>query len=236
MHHASAEFKRAAQPFLSGQKETYATVLLGILLQVYGAECLDWDPMVIESQVKQDFDVDMPDVVYDQLLALVNVMTTDTVYTSVQVFDHTISCLCRTSSHDQDAPSPHELAWSCFEMMINDPDPYEQGDQVQPFCHDIQLYCGVVLVDAGIKKKPTTLKFAKMRGWTPADLSEDPEMSNAATVSETDLAAEVDRFVEEQAGVMIQHLSEVGLQPAPLLLEQKRGLPAKDPLEGVLPF
>ncbi len=236
MHHASAEIKRSAQPFLSGQKETYGTVLLGILLQVYGAECLDWDPMVIEAQIRQDFDVDMPDVVYNQLLALINVMTTDTVYTSVEVFDHTISYLCRTESHDQDAPSPHELAWCCFEMMVNDPDPYDQGNKAQPFSHDIQVYCGVVLADAGIHKKPVTLKFAKLAPWTPGDVSGDPDMSNAVTVSEIDLAGEVDRFVEQQAGVMIQHLAEVGIQPAPLLLEQKRDLPASDPLAGILPF
>ncbi len=235
MHHASNEFKRSAHPFLSGERETYATVLLGILLTVYGAECLNWDPTVIESQVKEDFDVDMPDVVYDQLMALINVLTGDTVYTSVEVFDHTVSFLCRTDAHDQDAPSPHELAWCAFEIMINDPDPYNQGDKGQPFSRDIQAYCGVVLADAGMHKKPLTLNFAKMPPWAPKDLSSDPEMSNAAVGSEQDLASEVDQFVESQAGVLIQHLTEVGIRPAPLLLGQKDALPQADLLSGLLP-
>ncbi len=235
MHHASNEFKRAAQPFLSGERETYATVLLGIVLTTYGAVAMNWDPAVLEAQLKEDFGVESPDVVYNQLMALINVMVGDTCYTSVETFDHTISFLCRTDVNDQDAPSPHELAWCAFEMLINDPDPYHQGPKAQPFGHDIQRYCGVVLADAGFKKPPMTLRFAKLPSWAPKDLSEDPDMSNAASASEDDLSGEVDRFVESQAGVLIQHLTEIGIRPAPLLLGQKADLPQADPLAGILP-
>jgi hypothetical protein len=235
MHHASEEFRRISAEFLSGKKETYATVLLGIVFKVYGSEAIEWDPATLESQLNEDFQVEIPDDVYDQLMAIINVMATDTVYFSVPVFDHTVSYLCRAGTHDVDAPSPHELAWACFEISINDPDPYDTGSDKPAFGDDIQKYCGVVLGDAGIRSKPMSLSFAQLPQWMPKDLSEDPTMSNAAQGSEQEGAADVDRFVEHHLGQMLEHLKELGIHPAPLLLARKADLPEADPLSGVLP-
>jgi hypothetical protein len=235
VHHASNEFRRTAVEFLSGRSPTYATVLVGICLKAYGAEALEWDPLTLESQIQQDFGVEMPDEVYEQLFCLINVISTDTVYHSVAVFDATVSHLCRSQHHDTDAPSPYELAWACFEIMINDPDPYDQKADHPPFSHDIARYCGVVLADAGFKTKPMTLGFASMPQWAAKDQLDDPEMENAAIDSETATSADVDREVEKNAAQLIQDLKTLKIAPAPLLQEETDDLPQADPLAGIVP-
>lgn len=233
MHHASEAFKRSAQPFLSGERETYATVLLGIMLTVYGAECLNWDPVTVQAEVKQDFEVDMPSVVFDQLMALINALSTDAVYTSVDVFDQTINAFCRNGLNDADMPSVEELAWSVFELTMNDPDPYEKVSE-WPFSRDIATYCGVVLADAGINRPPATLAFADMPSWAPNDLSEDPALFAGAWHKEVTQAQDIDLFVRKHFEQLTEHLSEIGLEPAPVAEEAAEDQLPENPLDQML--
>lgn len=233
MHHKSEQFRTVAAQFLSGAKETYATVLLACLLSSYGAECLDWDPMTIEAQVTEDFGVTMPHIVFDQLMGLIVAMTTDSAYTSVEAFDRTINALTRCGADsDDDMPSVEELAWTVFELTINDPDPYDTTSE-WPFSPNIALYAGVILADAGIKRPPKTLEWAKLPRWAPDDVSEEPGMFHAAWDSQVSQSEDVDRHVQKQFQLLVQHLSELGLEPAPFAQEEADQLPA-NPLDEML--
>lgn len=235
MQHASDQLRRVASEFLSGERETYATVLLGILMQVYGAECLNWDPLTIQAQIAEDFGVHMPDIVNDQLMALVAAMTSDTVYTSVHAFDQTVNSFCRVGvDDDQDMPAPEEVAWTVFELTMNDPDPYNTTSE-WPFSPDIARYCGVVLADAGIKRIPTTLEFATMPAWMPKNLGDHPQEFAEAYQSAEEQSAGIDQFVQKHFQVLLSHLAEIGVQPAPVALEQAEDLPEESPLDRLLP-
>jgi len=67
----SRELKAAAQPYFSGDKESFATTLVAGLLRLYGVEALEWDPLTIQMEIKEDLGVDMPRRVYDKMMALV---------------------------------------------------------------------------------------------------------------------------------------------------------------------
>jgi hypothetical protein len=234
MDQATQEFIRTAAGYLDGSEPAYATTLLGILLKAYGAEALNWDPLTIESQLKDDFGVELGDDPYEQLMALINVMATDSVYQSVTTFDATVSHLMALNSHDVDAPNPYELAWAVFEILINDPDPHGAGDSVCPFCKDIQNYCGVILADAGFKKPPTTLSFAQMPKWATPSLGNDPVMAEGANASEMATSEDVDRHVEHHAGQLIAQLKSLGIDPSSIAQASKDDLPQEDPLKSVL--
>lgn len=234
MHHASSELVRAAQPFLSGRTPTYASVLLACLFRVYGAECLTWDPLTIQSQVHDDFEVHMPEVVNDQLMALVSALTSDAVYTSIVAFDQTIEALNRDGvDNDQDMPTPEDLAWGVFELTMNDPAP--RGTNDWPFSRDIALYCGVVLADAGFKRPPQTLEFATMPSWVPKDSVSAPDLFGAAFQSQEALAADIDREVSARFELLAEHLRLIGVEPAPVGQESADNLPEADPLAKLLP-
>lgn len=229
-------YVKLARPFLSGERETFATVLLGILLQPYGAELLDWDPLTIEAQVVEDFDVHMPQLVYDQLMGLITGIASDAVYRNVEAFDETVNALNRAGvGNDQDMPSAEDVAWTVFELMINDPDPFGQGVGVAPYSPDIGRYVGVVLADEGIRRPPETLSFAVMPPWAPDDLVDHPGEFEAAWKSQVASGEDIDRHVQKLAAILIEHLTELGIEPAPLLQERADDLPEANPLDQLLP-
>lgn len=227
-----ADFVRVAKPFFSGERETFATVLLGCLMTSYGASVLEWDPATVEAQVTDDFGVQMPDNVYDQVMALINVMANDTVYTSVMTFDHTVSALNRAGATTGDTPGPEELAWAVFEISANDPDPYTQGSEATwPFSDDICGYVGVCLQDAGFHKAPETLEFARMPEWSP---SAGPEAEfDAATDNQQALADQVDSHIQELFQRLTAQLAEIGLKPASPMQEEAAHLPQENSLDAL---
>ena len=231
---ATQDFVRQAARYLAGDEPAYATTLLGIILKAYGSEALNWDPLTIEAQVKDDFGVELGDDPYEQLMAIINVMTTDTVYQSATVFDATVSHLLALNNHDVDAPDPYELAWAVFEILVNDPDPHGVGDKACPFCQDIQGYCGLILADAGFRRPPATLSFARMPKWVAQPGGDDAVMTEAAGDSDAATAEDVDRVVDHHAGQLIAQLKSLAIDPAPLVQAGKDELDQADPLESVL--
>ena len=228
MSRPHSDFVKIARPFFSGEKETFATVLLGCLMQCHGADVLNWDPATVEAEVTDCFGTEMPPLVYDQLMALINVMSTDTVYTSVTVFDRTVSALNRAGAEDHDVPTPEEVAWAVFEMTANDPNPYGRGDE-WPFSPAICQYVGVVLQDAGLHKAPETLSFAKMRETSLT--STDGDEFAAGTQNQDEMTAQVDEHLKTLFTKLTHQLSEIGLSPAGPMQESGADLPAENPLD-----
>ncbi len=238
MPKAPQDLLKAARPFFTGEQETFATVLLGCLMQMYGCAVLDWDPMVVEAEVHDAFGCHMPAVVYDQLMALINALSNDSVYTSVAVFDQTINAFTRcTADHEGDIPSPEEVAWTVFELTANDPDPYEQGPDATewPFSHDIARYVGVVLKDAGLRRKPSTLEFADIPEWSPQGLGEEPEVAAGSFQAQEELAKQVDEHVRSLFEKLSAQLQACGIKPASPFLEQSNDLPEENPLDRLIP-
>ena len=228
-----ADFVKVVKPFFSGEKETFATVLLGCLMQVWGADVLSWDPATVEAQVTEDFDTHMPPQVYDQLMALINVLSTDTVYTSVTVFDHTVSALNRAGANEpHDIPTPEDVAWAVLEVTANDPSPYGPAKE-WPFSADSARYVGVVLKDAGLHKAPDTLSFADMD--EKVATSSDPTDMAATTQNSDELTAAVDEHIQTLFQKLVHQLAEIGLKPAPALQESAAGLPEESPLDSLFP-
>lgn len=198
-------------PFLSGERETFATVLLAGLMKAYGLEVLDWDGATIQLQVKEDFGVEIPRRVYDQIMALQNVLTTDAVYKQVPIFDETISALNRNGvGVEQGVPSVDDTAWAVAEIRLNDPDPATRSPD-QPWGRDIQKYVRVVLDDEGFTRAPKILDFAADR--LPGKEGMDDVTMYAATWGvHQSKADEIDQWVESQAEKLISDLMELGIE------------------------
>lgn len=223
---------KAAHDFLDGTRETYATVLLGIVLKTYGAEALDWHLSTLEAQITEDFKVKIPSLVYDQLMGIVTVLTTQYVYTSVSTFEHVVNALCRVGvGYAEEPPTPDELGWAVFEMAANDPDSFKGKS---PFSPSVAAYIGVVLKDAGFSRLPKILNFANMQQSIPGGLNTDPGLFNAAFDSSSDLAQGVDEFVESQLEKLIEHLMGVGIDPAPLESQEASENSEEEPLNRLL--
>ncbi len=203
------QFKRAAEPYLSGKKPTFATILVSILLKAYGVEALEWENNTIELTIKEDFGVEMPRKVFDKLMSLLSVLNTDLAYREVSVFDHVTRGLCGEGSNiPHGVPPVLDIAWAVTEIEIADPAPIGI-DPKRRWSDTIKAYIRVALDDEGMPIAPKALNFIKDK---PAPTTDSDELTVASSWQEKQSQAdEVDRHVEELVNVMVAQLASIGI-------------------------
>lgn len=79
-------FKPAAVKELLSSKSTFAFVIMTILLSKYDTQIFEEETEIIAEQIKDDFQVDIPEEVENRLNAAINVLTTDLVFINFNVF------------------------------------------------------------------------------------------------------------------------------------------------------
>lgn len=205
------QLKESLTPYLTGEKEAFATTLLSGLLKVYGTDLLNWSGETIQLEVKDDFGVEMPRVVYDQLMALLTALTTDEVYKDVPLFDEIVSALSRRGvGVEKGVPPVDDVAWAVAELQLNDPDPVTR-DPDNPWSRDIQKYVRVVLDDEGLSIAPKVLSFAANRP-VKKEGFDDPAVFAGAWGNAQSRADEVDAWAESQVVELLQQLADIGVQ------------------------
>jgi len=203
------DFKRTVIPWFSGERPTFATVLTSSLLKVYGPEALNWDSQTIQLQVKDDFNVEMPRRVFDQLMGQIAAITSTAVYNDVISFDAYASAVNRLSIRfDHDTPDPGDIAWAVAELAQVDPEPVG----VKSWSPDIIAYIRVVLDDAGVPIPPKVLKFVPPRA-PHSNFSDSPDLYAASWASQEAQADEIDKHVDELTLLMLADLSKLGIKP-----------------------
>jgi hypothetical protein len=218
MSHAAESWKAAAARFLRGEKPAFATTLVGILLRVYGAEALTWDPTTRRIQIQQDFGVDIPRLEADALEALINAMTTDTAYRSVAVFHRTVTALNRSGLDElDDVPDPEDVAWAVAELAAADPEAPKIPGSDSAYSGDIARYVGVVLDHYGVFGEPGVLKWAqRVNPPVASDAGEDPLMFEAAMTASGFKADEIETELATRIAALLHQLRELDIEPAPI--------------------
>lgn len=191
-------------------KYTFATTLLAILLDSYGTEFFDWEPLSLRHQIKDDFGATMPEINENKVWALVTALTTNQFYKYWEIFSQT----CRVLNNDEPdfadftPVDPEDLAWGVAEVLINDPPDKEMGNE--EFSHEISSYAGIILYENGIWQPPKVLDFADI----PVDKSvslesafvDDADMFAASQLNQTNRSKELTDFVKEKLGMLKQQL------------------------------
>lgn len=147
------------------QERLFSTSILAVLYSEYGSEFIDWDPVSIELQIKDDFGIELPSKVSDRLHAGVSIISTNLFHIDVETFNTVCNVLSfNTFSTKQFIPAEvDECAWGCTEARLLEGDLYKAG-----FSEDIQKYVGVLLKTEGIYRPPSVLNFAEY----PEDIEE----------------------------------------------------------------
>jgi len=224
------EFIAAARPYLTGEAEAFATTLLSILLRAYGVDVFEWDPITVQMELKDDFGVEPPRRVFDKLMGLLSALSTDRIYKDVAVFDETVNAL---SGHgagvDRDIPSVDEVAWAVAELTMADPEPVTRNPE-QPFGRDIQKYVRVVLDNEGMTIAPNVLGFAQSRA-PKAEGNADPDLFSGAWGAAQARGDEVDQWVEQMTGKLLQQLQSLGISFQQKVAEWTSHINAKNHVE-----
>jgi len=138
-------------------RETFATVLLAILIDRYGTEMFEWEPETLKLEINDDFNATLPRVNSDKIWALIVAMTTNQFYLSIEIYRATCDALMgRDPDFAMFSPSdPEELAWGVTEVILNDPPDPKLGNN--EFSHEVSRYTGLILSQNGILVPPEPL-------------------------------------------------------------------------------
>jgi len=193
--------------FLS-RDDVFATALLVLCVDAYGAECFDWELETLFQELETDFGVTLSGIARDKLAAILTIMTTDAFYTDPNVFWQICNVLSGSAANFETGSDPvdgAELAWAVVEALIND---MQDGNLPQPsFSAEIAAMAGAILTSEGFTQPPQMLSFARVKPLEPMD----PQTLQAAMTRNSQLTADL----AEQIRIRLTRLNEQ-LQQLPL--------------------
>jgi len=193
-------------------EKTFATTLLTILLDVYGAESLTWSPETVLMELQEDLGVSLPKFLMDRLFAAAGIVTSDDFYKRLSVFNQ----YCRILSGGDFDPQhvvpagPSECAWGITEGVLLSP-----PEDEEPFTEEIRAFLGKVLDEAGITDAPDVLRIAlRDSGWEPdysAFSLNDPAMFGAEWQNQAQRGQDVEVMLKEMLANLVQQVSALPL-------------------------
>ena len=194
--------------------ETYGTVLLVLFADEFGLEALHWHPMTIAEALSESWNVQIPQVNLDKLMAAVTIVTTDLFFKSVTRFID----LCNVLSGDSFDPAvfnpadSSECAWGCTEALLLDPPDREDPE---PFNDEIRYYITEVLKEEGFVSAPDILKIAIGADFSAKvsyDFADDPELFSAIYSVQSDRTKEIEDMIRENLLELFSQLKALPLK------------------------
>lgn len=192
-------------------EETFGTTLLVMLIDQYGTESLSWAPKTIRLEVEEDQGIQMPDAIFNRLMAAISVVTTDDFYKRLPVFIYLCNALAGadTDPDEFDPADSKECAWGMTEAMLLSP---PDQDDPEPYTDQIRHYLGYILDEEGIREPPDLLRMAlRDTAGGRADYAgldaADPAMFAAGFEQAADKSAEIKTMLEEALTELFEQLS-----------------------------
>jgi hypothetical protein len=173
---------KAIQRALLLAEEAFATPLFLLVMDRYGSEALGWTPETIRLELEQDFQLKLPKVTLDKIMAAITIVTTNYFYKDVTRFIE----LCNILAGDDFQPDEFEPA-DAEEMLIAITEaillwPPDEDAEDTEFAAEIREYIRQVLGEQGILKPFDVLRLAfdgDEAANVDVEYADDPEMYSA---------------------------------------------------------
>ena len=187
--------------------DSFATTLITLLIDLYGAEVLNYEQATIDLDLRDDFGVELPAINRDKIEALRTVMTTDLAQNDWLVFNQ----ICEALNNDRvfldvlDPITPEQAAWGLVEIQL-----LEEDFQLS---EEVRRYLGAILLRSGLTRKAGILKVAIIpeQEYTATPM-EDPEMQTAVFAKEQSDLDYINEYVLERTQELFKQLDAVPLQ------------------------
>ena len=138
---------------------TYTTCVMAILLDKYSMDFVEWDPVTVEMQLKDDFKVVPDSQLMDKIGAGSSLLTSNLFFKSLEAFNAICNVLNLgiTTSETFLPADLDDIHWGLLEARLLLGDVYTE----ESFSHDIANYCGQLLESRGIYEPPQILQFSE---------------------------------------------------------------------------
>lgn len=197
---------------LLSNPDTFATTLIVIVIDHYGTEALNWSAQTLILELLSDFQVVVPQVNIDKIMAANCILTSDIFFKNLPKFID----MCNILSGTQFDPTvleladPFEMAWAITEALLLYP-----PEEDEPFVDEIRYYMGAILFEDGIVNPPDVLKIAiyEKGNKDPLNVSaDDPEMYGAFFQNQTSKSEEITVMLKGQLAELFEQLGSLKLR------------------------
>ena len=137
----------------------FATSAIAILMDAWGTEFMEWDPVAVDLELKNEFGVEPTPELMDRIHAASTLFTSNLFFLSLEQF----SAVCNAFnfgvvSSELFLPADlDDVLWGVTEAYILLGEDAEETES----SHNIGRYVGTLLSQVGITKTPSVLKFAE---------------------------------------------------------------------------
>lgn len=168
-------------------EDSFATVLLILVVDKYGPDVLTWAPATIRMELEQDFQLKLPKENLDKIMAAITVVTTNFFYKDVTRFIE----ICNIFAGDNFQPDVFDPA-DTGEILLGVSEaillyPPNEDPEDSEFSAEVRGYIQKVLNRDGIMKPFSVLRLAFSKDQsTHVDVAyaDDPEMYQAVYSSQ----------------------------------------------------
>lgn len=139
--------------------QLFTTSAIVLLTDRFGPEFMDWDPVTVGMEIEAEYGIEPIAELQDRIQAGSSLYTTDLFFVSLETFSPVCNALnFGTATSQIMLPADlDDVLWGCTEALILLGEIYEAAQ----FSHNIALYVGALLSQAGIVKPPKILAFAE---------------------------------------------------------------------------
>lgn len=198
-------------------EDSFATCIVAIILDNYGAEAFTWEVESIVHELETDFQAKIPPVNIDKMMALIVAMTTNQFNVSWEVFSQTCRALDGTEADFStfEPLDPEELIWGVAEVAMNVP-PSDDPDDTD-FSHEVAQYAGLVLYENGVFDPPKILSWVELPFANPTlaletAFTDDPDMFQAAQLNQKLTREALEEYLARKIKALHAALAELPLR------------------------
>jgi hypothetical protein len=203
--------------------DLYCTSVAAIMMDLFDAEWLEWEPETIEIELKE-LNVDLTSLTKDKLMCVSTLLGTNLFHTSFVTWNNLLQVLNFDVGHPElFVPAGlDDVIWGCTEArLLEGPEVFDQ----EGFSDDIRTYTGQILSSHGITKPPSVLEFAafdenEIRQRDDA-LTGDEFIFKAYWDNQTQTISEMESMVIDKTKELFRQLTRLPLKTADSSFLQK---------------
>lgn len=194
-------FKKSEAAKLLASDDTYAFVLMTILLPVFGDDLFTEDSSILFADIEDYFDCHLSEESENRINAAITAMTTDLFFTNVNMFNAIALAFAEGDIGDipegiLETPDVGDMLWAVQEVSLLIGEPKESEEFQAMFSPSVMSYVGDMIASVA------------------EDLEEVPD-----DVDELDEAFDepyFERVISENTAQMVKQLYMVGVDPTKL--------------------
>lgn len=194
-------FKKSEAAKLLASDDTYAFVLMTILLPVFGDDLFTEDSSILFADIEDYFDCHLSEESENRINAAITAMTTDLFFTNINMFNAITLAFAEGDIGDipegiLETPDVGDMLWAVQEVSLLIGEPKESEEFQSMFSPSVMSYVGDMIASVA------------------EDLDEIPD-----DMDEIDEAFDepyFDRVISENTSQMVKQLYMLGVDPAKL--------------------